>query len=169
MAYHLRTRFTNPKVSAQTEMEYFNKQSETNKQFLFAIIFVAVIMAVGGIFGVMNTMFAAIAQRIKDIGVMRILGFKRWQILVSFLLESLGIALVGGLIGCAIGMLADGWSATSSISSGGGGGGKTVILRLSVDSTVILTGILFTLVMGRLGGLIPALGAMRLRILESLR
>jgi ABC-type antimicrobial peptide transport system permease subunit len=113
-------------------------------------------------------MFAAIAQRIKDIGVMRILGFKRWQILVSFLLESLAIALIGGVIGCLLGSLSDGASATSSISSGQGGG-KTVILRLSVDSTVILTGLLFTLVMGRLGGLIPALGAMRLKILESLR
>ncbi|MBX7104376.1 MAG: ABC transporter permease [Gemmataceae bacterium] len=168
MAFHLRTRFTNPKISAQTETEYFNKQSETNKQFLFAIIFVAAIMALGGVFGVMNTMFAAIAQRIKDIGVMRILGFKRWQILVSFLLESLAIALIGGVLGCLLGSLSDGASATSSISSGQGGG-KTVILRLSVDSTVILTGLLFTLVMGRLGGLIPALGAMRLKILESLR
>lgn len=169
MAFHLRTRFSNPKVSAQTEVEYFNKQSETNLQFLVAIIIVAAIMAIGGVFGVMNTMFASIAQRIKDIGVMRIVGFKRWQVLVSFLLESLVIALVGGLLGCLIGSLSDGLSATSSISSGAGGGGRTVILRLSVNTTVILTGILFTLVMGRLGGLIPALSAMRLKILDSFR
>ena len=56
------------------------------------------IMAVGGVFGVMNTMFAAISQRTKDIGVLRILGFARWQILHSFLLETLMIALLGGLI-----------------------------------------------------------------------
>jgi putative ABC transport system permease protein len=168
MAYHLSSRFTNPKVNAQTETEYFNKQSETNKQFLYAIIGVAAFMALGGIFGVMNTMFASIAQRTKDIGVMRILGFKRWQILVSFLLESLAIALIGGLLGCALGTICDGWSATSSISSGQGGG-KTVILRLAVDAKVLLTGILFTLVMGRLGGLIPALSAMRMKILDTLR
>ncbi len=168
MAYHLANRFTNPKVNAQTEVEYFSKQSETSKQFLYAIIGVAVIMALGGIFGVMNTMFASIAQRMKEIAVMRILGFKRWQILVSFLLESLAIALIGGLLGCALGTVCDGWSATSSISSGQGGG-KTVILRLAVDAKVLLTGVLFTLVMGRLGGLIPALSAMRMKILESLR
>lgn len=168
MAYHLSSRFTNPKVNAQTETEYFNKQSETNKQFLYAIIGVAAFMALGGIFGVMNTMFASIAQRTQDIGVMRILGFKRWQILVSFLLESLAIALIGGLLGCALGTICDGWSATSSISSGQGGG-KTVILRLAVDAKVLLTGILFTLVMGRLGGLIPALSAMRMKILDTLR
>lgn len=168
MAYHLCNRFTNPKVNAQTELEYFSKQSETNKQFLYAIIGVAVIMALGGIFGVMNTMFAAIAQRTRDIGVLRMLGFKRWQILVSFLLESLFIAGVGGLLGCALGLICNGWSATSSISSGQGGG-KTVILRLAVDARVLLTGVLFTLVMGRLGGLIPALSAMRLKVLDTLR
>ena len=79
------------------------KQGETSKQFLVAIIVVAVVMAVGGVFGVMNTMFAAISQRTKDIGVLRILGFARWQILISFLLESLVIALIGGLLGCALG------------------------------------------------------------------
>ncbi len=62
-------------------------------------------MAIGGIFGVMNTMFAAIAQRTRDIGVLRILGFARWQILVSFFLESLLLALIGGLLGCAIGSI----------------------------------------------------------------
>jgi ABC-type antimicrobial peptide transport system permease subunit len=168
MAYHLSSRFTNPKVNAQTETDYFNKQSETNKQFLYAIIVVAAFMALGGIFGVMNTMFASIAQRTQDIGVMRILGFKRWQILVSFLLESLAIAMIGGLFGCALGAICDGWSATSSISSGQSGG-KTVMLRLAVDAKVLLTGVLFTLVMGRLGGLIPALSAMRLKILDTLR
>ena len=63
--------------------------------------FVGVFMAIGGVFGVMNTMFAAISQRIKDIGVLRILGFARWQVLLSFFLESLLIALIGGLIGLA--------------------------------------------------------------------
>ena len=62
-------------------------------------------MAIGGVFGVMNTMFAAISQRTKDIGVLRILGFARWQILVSFFLESLLLALIGGLLGCALGSL----------------------------------------------------------------
>ena len=64
---------------------------------------VAVVMAMGGVFGVMNTMFASIAARIKEVGVLRILGFKRWQILISFMLESLVIAAVGGALGCVLG------------------------------------------------------------------
>jgi putative ABC transport system permease protein len=136
--------------------------------FLYGAMIIAAVMALGGVFGVMNAMFAAVAQRIKDIGVMRILGFKRWQILVSFMLESLVIAVVGGLIGMMAGSLFNGLTVTSVISSGQGGG-KTVIFRLVVDATVILAGTLFTLVMGRLGGLIPALSATRLKILETLR
>src|SRR5437588_279737 len=157
-----------PAVSAQPETLYYEKLSETNKQFAIAIWFVTIIMAIGGMFGVMNTMFAAIAQRTKDIGVLRILGFARWQVLVSFFLETLCIALVGGLIGCALGSLSDGWSATSIVSSGQGGG-KTVVLRMVVDANTLAVGVLFTLIMGSLGGLIPALSAMRLRPLESLR
>jgi ABC-type lipoprotein release transport system permease subunit len=158
----------NAKLKAVPETEYYSSLGETNKQFLASFLFVAVFMAIGGIFGVMNTMFAAISQRIKDIGVLRILGFKRWQILVSFFLESVAIALIGGLLGCALGSLADGWQATSIIS-GGNGGGKTVIFKLIVGANTIAAGLLFTLVMGTLGGLIPALSAMRLRPLESLR
>jgi putative ABC transport system permease protein len=167
-ADHLKRRFSNPKVNALIESEYYAKLSENNRVFLYGSVLVAVVMALGGIFGVMNTMFAAVAQRIKDIGVMRILGFKRWQVLVSFMLESLVIALAGGTLGLAIGSLTHGWTATSVISAGGGGG-KTVILRLVVDAQVLMAGMIFMLVMGRLGGLIPALSATRLNILDSLR
>jgi ABC-type lipoprotein release transport system permease subunit len=157
-----------PAVRAEPEKVYYSKLGETNKQFLGAVIFVAVIMAIGGVFGVMNTMFAAISQRTKDIGVLRILGFARRQILVSFFLETLLIALVGGLLGCALGYLSDGWSA-SSIVSGGQGSNKTVVLKMTVDANTIAVGLLFTLVMGSLGGLVPSLSAMRLRPLESLK
>lgn len=155
-------------LNAQTETDYFSNLGEQSRQFLYAIIVVAAVMAVGGVFGVMNTMFAAISQRTKDIGVLRILGFARGQILISFLLESLVLALAGGLLGCAIGMLADGWTARS-IVSGGPGGGKFIILKLVVSREILATGLLLSLIMGALGGLVPAVSAMRLRALESLR
>ncbi len=155
-------------LNPQIETEYFSKQAETGKQFLVAITVVAVVMAVGGVFGVMNTMFAAISQRTKDIGVLRILGYARWQVLVSFLLESLVIALIGGLLGCAIGYLADGWTARSVVSSGPGGG-KSVVLQMVVSPNILMTGLILSLGMGGLGGFLPALSAMRLRALESLR
>jgi ABC-type antimicrobial peptide transport system permease subunit len=155
-------------VNAMVETKYYESLCETTQQFSWAIGFLAVVMSVGGIFGVMNTMFAAVSQRTGDIGVLRLLGYARWQILVSFLLESLVIALVGGLLGCLLGSLCDGWNATS-IAGGSAGGGKLIVLQLAVDANIVAGGILLTLVMGLLGGLLPALSAMRLRPLEALR
>jgi ABC-type lipoprotein release transport system permease subunit len=157
----------NPKILAQTEADYYSKLDATNKQFLYAIVVVTGILAVGSIFGVMNTMFAAISQRTKDIAMMRIVGFSRFQMLASFFLESLFIAAVGGLLGCALGYLANGWTASSMVSSGMGG--RSVVLKLIVDAPLLGSDMLFTLTMGALGGLLPALSAMRLRPLESLR
>jgi ABC-type antimicrobial peptide transport system permease subunit len=116
----------------------------------------------------MNTMFAAISQRTGDIGVLRLLGFARWHVLVAFLLESLTIGLLGGLLGCALGSMADGWNATS-IVGGTHGGGKSVVLQLAISPDIIAGGILLTLAMALLGGLLPAISAMRLKPLEALR
>jgi ABC-type antimicrobial peptide transport system permease subunit len=157
-------------LAAYTEKEYYDRLSQTNLQFLVAFMFIAFFMAVGGVFGIMNTMFAAISQRTKDIGVMRLLGYSRWQILMSFLMESLVIALIGGALGCLAGyLLANGTTASSIISAGAGGGGKSVVLKLIVDPLLIGVGLLFALIMGAVGGLIPSLSAMRLKPLESLR
>jgi ABC-type lipoprotein release transport system permease subunit len=169
LADYLTKDFKKTALNAQTESEYYSKLSETNRQFSVAIWFVTIVMAIGGVLGVMNTMFAAISQRTKDIGVMRIVGFANWHVLVSFLLESLVIGLIGGLIGAVLAyVLFDGWTATSIVSSGQGGG-KTVVLKLTVTLATVASGLLITLVMGRIGGLLPALSAMRLKPLESLR
>src|SRR5207249_7790885 len=162
MAYHLQNRYDQAKLKAYSEPAYYAELTKTNDQLLSWIVFFAVVMAVGGVFGVMNTMFASIAARIKEVGVLRILGFKRWQILISFMLESLTIAFVGGLLGCALGYIANGFEATSNLSSGGGGAPKGVALKMVVDYQTFAAGMLFTLVMGRLGGLVPALSAMRM-------
>jgi ABC-type lipoprotein release transport system permease subunit len=153
------------------EEEYYSKLSQTSQQFLGAITMVAFMMGFGGILGIMNTMFAAISQRTKDIGVLRLMGFSRGQILRSFLLESLVIAFLGGLVGCALGTLAHGWTATSFVSSEAAGeaGGKIVVFQLVVDGSILAASMVFTLVMGAVGGLIPAVVATRLRPLESLR
>ncbi|HEV3262204.1 MAG TPA: FtsX-like permease family protein [Gemmataceae bacterium] len=164
----LKDNYKKANLQPQTEPEYFAKLSGMTTQLRVGIIFLTFFMAVGGSLGVMNTMFAAISQRAKDIGVLRILGYARRQILVSFLLEALVIALVGGLLGCAIGSLSNGISATS-IVGGQGGFGKTVIFRLAVDPSTLSIGIVLTLFMGLLGGLLPSLSAMRLRPLESMR
>ncbi len=169
LAEYLTRDYKKVTLNAQPETEYYSKLSGTNRQFSIAIYFVTIIMAIGGVFGVMNTMFAAISQRTKDIGVMRIVGFQRWQILVSFLLESLVIGLVGGVLGAGLAyLLFDGVTATSIVSSGQNSG-KMVVLKLTVTLATVGIGALLTLGMGRIGGMLPALAAMRLKPLESMR
>jgi ABC-type antimicrobial peptide transport system permease subunit len=171
LAGNLKNNFKKAKLNPQTEIDYYSKQRSFLTVLLTAIIVLTVFMALGGIFGVMNTMFAAISQRTKDIGVMRILGYARWQILVSLLLESLLIAVAGGLLGFALGALGtivSGGKMTSVIGSDGGWG-KTVELRLLVTANTVLIGVLLSMVMGVLGGLLPALAAMRPKPLETMR
>ncbi len=157
-------------LQASPERVYYSKLQNTNKQFSFAIYVIAGVMAVGGVLGIMNTMFAAISQRMKDIGVLRLMGYRRWQIFASFQLESLLMAILGGGLGVLLGYLcADGVTATSIVSSGAGGGGKSIVLTLTVDLTVAVTGLIFSVLIGAVGGIIPSWRAMRLRPLDSLK
>ncbi len=160
--------FKKAAIQAIPEREYYAKLNSTNQQFLYSILFVAFVVLIGGSLGMMNAMFAAISQRLKDIGVLRIIGFAPWQILFSFLLEALLLSLIGGLLGCAAGLFADGWSA-NSIVSGGGGGGKSVVLKMTVDGQILVFGMLFSLTVGLIGGLIPAISAMFIKPLDALR
>ncbi len=159
---------TGLELSAIPEPKYYERMSEANTLFLAAALFIAAIMAVGGMFGLMNTMFAAVSQRTKDIAVLRILGYQRWQILLSFLIEAMLLALLGGLTGMLIGSLFHGIEQKSFISSGQGGG-KTVVFQITVTPFVLKIAFSFTLLMGLLGGLIPSWIATRLRPLEALR
>ncbi len=168
LAKDLTANFKQSAVQATTETEYYDKLNTTNQQFLFAIGVVMFFMSIGGVVGVMIVMFAAISQRSKDIGMLRIVGFKGWQVLVSFFLESLLLAVIGGLIGCALGSLIHGHTTTSMVG-GGMGGGKSVVLKFIVDPGIIILGMLFALVMGCVGGFVPAIFAMRVKPLESLR
>jgi ABC-type antimicrobial peptide transport system permease subunit len=156
-------------LQAFTEPNYYAKMSDTNRQFSTAIGIVAIVMALGGMLAIMNTMFAAIHQRRKDIGVLRLMGYRRWQILVSFQMESIGIAILGGLAGCLFAFIAFNGTTVTSIIGSDQGEGKTVVLRLVYDLRIFAAGMIFASFMGWAGGLLPALTAMRLRPLESLK
>lgn len=159
--------YTKAALSAVLETDYFSGLMETNKQFLVGAIFLTAIIGVGGVMGVMNTMFASVSQRSKDIGVLRILGFERVEVLCTFLLESLVISLLGGCLGCLLGSLVNGLKATSVISSGQTT--KLVVLEMIITPDTIGIGLLVTLLMGLLGGFIPSLLGMFVKPLESLR
>jgi putative ABC transport system permease protein len=169
LANFFRYDYENSSVQAYVEKEYFSNLSATSTQFLWSIIFVTAVMGVGGVFGVMNTMYAAVAQRTKDVGVLRIIGYTKGDVQASFLRESLLLAMFGGILGCAAGSLAHGLKAASIIGSGGGGGGKFVVLEMLVSGDIIAAGLTLALLMGLIGGLFPSFSAMRLKPLESLR
>ena len=170
MAYHLTRTYTQQKLKAFAEPDYYAELTKTND------IFLTCDRDRGGGDGDRRRVrgdehdVRASPQRIKDVGVLRILGFKRWQMLISFMLESLTIAFVGGLLGCLLAyLLAERRSGDEQRSAAAAGGGKSVALKMVVDYQMMAMGMLFTLVMGRLGGLVPALSAMRMEILDSLR
>lgn len=156
------------KVNAMPEKDYYQKLTENTKTFQVSAIVIAIIMAIGGCFGLMNTMFAAVAQRIKDIGVLRIIGYSKLQILLSFLLESILIAFLGGILGVLIGLGVNGIEQKGQLSSGQGSG-KTVVFKMVVDEEVIKVAAIFTIFMGLIGGIIPAVSAMRIKPLDAVR
>ena len=150
-------------VEARTETAYYQKQAEQTESLMTAAWIIAWFMGVGAVFGVMNTMFAAINQRTKDIAVLRIMGFGAKEILLSFLLEALLIAGIGGAVGAGLGYAANGLTRTAAI------GARQIGFAFHVDGWTLLLVVLFSLGMGLLGGLIPALSAMRVSPIEALR
>jgi putative ABC transport system permease protein len=168
LCQEITARFKRVGLWAVPEADYYVKMAAMDQHYLTASYLIACFLAVGGACSLMHTLFAAIAQRGKEIAVLRVLGYSRRQILASFLLEALLIALAGGLAGCALGCFAHDGTASGTIS-GDQGMGKAVLLRLTVDARTLTAGLLFTVLMGTLGGLLPALAATRLRPLETLR
>jgi len=150
-------------VSAQKETDYYRQQAEQMNVIRTGAIVIAIFMAVGAIFGVTNTMFAAIGERSKDIAVMRLLGFKRSEIVLSFLMETLLLALIGGTLGALLGCAINGLTLNTAL------GAKSVAFAFKINGTILAIAAVFTLIMGMIGGLLPALSAMRIRPLEAMR
>jgi putative ABC transport system permease protein len=150
-------------VEAMTEPRYYQKQSEQTKIMQTAAWVIAWFMGVGAMFGVMNTMFAAIGQRTKDIAVLRIMGFESGEIMLAFLVEAILIAVLGGLLGVTLGAATNGITRTASL------GARQIDFAFRIDGSILTFAALFTLVMGILGGLLPAMSAMRIKPLEALR
>lgn len=151
-------------VTAITEKDYFAAQSRSGALFKYLGTFVALIMAVGSAFAAMNTMYAAVARRSKEIGTLRVLGFSRLSIMLSFLIESLLLAALGGLMGILLVLPLNGF--TTGISSTTF---SEVAFNFRVTPTIMAYGMIFALFMGALGGLFPAGNAARKEILTALR
>jgi len=151
-------------VKAMLEKEYYDQQTSSAAPIEYTGLMVAIIMAVGSSFAAMNTMYAAVARRAREIGTLRVLGFSKGSILLSFLVESAALSALGGLLGCLLALPLNG--ITTSI---GNSGFSETAFAFQVTPKIMLTGIVFAMVLGSLGGLFPARMASRKQILTALR
>jgi putative ABC transport system permease protein len=152
-------------VTAQTEKSYYESQTNSGAVLQYLGIFISIIMAIGSSFAAMNTMYAAVARRAREIGTLRVLGFSKGGILTSFLFESLLLSVIGGIVGCLLVL------PLNNITTGVGSfvTFSEIAFNFRVSPSIMLTGIVFALIMGTLGGLFPARSAARKEILSALR
>jgi len=153
-------------LQAMEERKYYEDQAGPLAAILRNLAsFVAFVMGVGAVFGAMNTMYAIVAARTREIGTLRALGFSRRAILFSFVVESVFLAMLGGLVGCVLALPMHGFSTgtgqTASFSE--------IAFDFRMTPQIALAGVAFAAVMGLIGGLLPAMRAARLPITSALR
>lgn len=154
-------------VDVETTADYFSKQSEGVTKVISIIgIVVGVIMGIGAIFGALNTMFAAVATRAREIATLRAIGFRGTPVVVAVMLETMLLALLGGVLGGILAwLLFNGFSA-STLASGAVG---KLSFQLHVTPALLWTGVKWALAIGFIGGLFPAVRAARLPVTTALR
>jgi putative ABC transport system permease protein len=153
-------------VEAQREPDYYASKSQIVTTLITVLgSLIAIVMALGAVFGALNTMYSAVSERSQEIAVLRAIGFGGGAIVLSFVVESLLIALVGGALGCLAVLPVNGlttgtinWQTFSHLA-----------FAFRITPGLLLTGMAFALVMGLLGGLPPAIRAARANVAHTLR
>lgn len=153
------------KLEGMLETDYYAKQTSSGAPIKVIGIVVAFIMAIGSIFAAMNTMYAAVAYRGREIATLRVIGFSRPSILTSFVLESLLLALLGAAAGILLMLPFNGMQTGTSNAVTF----SEVVFALRITPQVAMYAIAFALIMGFVGGLAPAWHAARQNILNALR
>ncbi len=159
---------SDPRLTVQVDREtaYYAKQSQTVSTLIRVLGFlIAFVMGIGAVFGALNTMYSAVAARSREIATLRALGFRSTSVVTSFVVESLFIALTGGVLGCLVVLPINGyttgtmnWQTFSHLA-----------FAFRVTPGLLGAGMAFALLMGLLGGLLPALRAARLPVASALR
>jgi putative ABC transport system permease protein len=154
-------------VDVDTTLNYFSKQSEgTSKAITVIGIVVGAIMAIGAIFGALNTMFAAVATRAREIATLRAIGFRGLPVVVAIMLETMLLAVLGGVLGGLLAWLIFNGYTASTLAAGSTG---QLTFQFNVAPAVLWTGLKWALAIGFIGGLYPALRAARLPVTTALR
>jgi len=153
-------------LQAVPERLYYENQGGQVAMVLRALArLVAVVMGVGAVFGAMNTMYAIVAARTREIGTLRALGFSRRAILLAFVAESALLALIGGALGCLLALTMHGYTTGASNLQTF----REVAYAFRITPAIVGAGMAFALVMGVAGGLLPSLRAARLSIAAAVR
>jgi putative ABC transport system permease protein len=150
---------------AFVETEYYAKQTMTATPIKWLGGFLATAMSVGAVFAAMNTMYASVGARTREIGTLRVLGYRRRTIVLSFLIEGALLALIGGILGCILSLPMNGY-ATGTI------GFETfseTVFEFTITPALCVKGLLFSLAVGIFGTLLPALRAARLPVIAALK
>jgi putative ABC transport system permease protein len=155
------------KVDVSTTLDYFNKQSEGVTKVLRTIgITVGAIMAIGAMFGALNTMFAAVATRAREIATLRAIGFRGLPVVVAVMLETMILALIGGVIGGLLAYFIFNGQGASTMAAGSVG---KLNFELRVSPELLWTGLKWALAIGFVGGLFPAMRAASMPVTAALR
>ncbi len=154
------------KVDAKTTNDYYSAQSENLTKVIRVIgIVIGVIMGIGAVFGALNTMYAAVATRAREIATLRAIGFRGLPVVVSVLLETMLLAFAGGLLGAFVAWLIFNNYTVSTL----GQNFSQVVFAFKVSPALVWNGLKWALAIGFIGGLFPALRAARLPVTTALR
>jgi putative ABC transport system permease protein len=154
------------KLDVSTTRDYYAKQSEGLTKLIKALgAVIGTIMGIGAVFGALNSMYAAVAGRAREIATMRALGFRGVPVVTAVMLETMLLALVGGLLGAAIAWVLFNGHTVSTL----GNNFSQVVFQFRVSPELLWTGLKWALGIGLVGGLFPALRAARLPVTEALR
>lgn len=152
-------------VDGRSEVAYYKEQTKASAPIQFLGMMISVIMAVGAVFAAMNTMYASVSGRAWEIATLRVLGFSRRSILLSFSIESMVIGLLGGIVGSLLSLPINGYSTgtTNFVSF------SEIAFAFQITPGLIASGIIFAAVIGIVGGFLPAVQASRIPIIDGLR
>ena len=154
------------KLDIETTRNYYGKQFEGLTRLIKILgTVIGTIMAIGAVFGALNTMYAAVAGRAREIATMRALGFRGVPVVTAVMLETMLLALLGGLLGAGIAWLLFNGYTVSTL----GNNFSQVVFQFRVSPELLWTGLKWALGIGLVGGLFPALRAARLPVTEALR
>ena len=153
-------------LEVEREVDYYAKQSSAMTSLITILGgLVAAVMAIGAVFGALNTMYSAVAERGREIATMRAIGFSSWNVILSFLFEALLISLVAGIIGCVVVLPLNGMTTqTMNFSTF-----SNIAFAFKITFDLLAMGVIFALAMGVLGGLLPAVRAALRPVAVSLR